>query len=76
VAIKKINLQQQKSKEVLNEVLIMRDKKNLNIVTYLDSYLVRNELWLVMEYMDGHTLNDIISEIGMSEGQIAAVFRE
>lgn len=32
VAIKQINLQQQNTKELLEEILIMRDKKNSNIV--------------------------------------------
>ncbi|NWV85771.1 PAK3 kinase, partial [Dasyornis broadbenti] len=40
------------------------------------SYLVNEELWLVMEYMDGHSLTDVISKMAMSEGQIAAVCRE
>lgn len=32
VAIKQINLRQQNTKELLEEILIMRDKKNSNIV--------------------------------------------
>lgn len=40
------------------------------------SYLVNKELWLTMEYVDGHSLMDVISKMGMSEGQIAAVCRE
>ncbi|NWT62417.1 PAK3 kinase, partial [Erythrocercus mccallii] len=40
------------------------------------SYLVDDQLWLVMEYMDGGTLRDVISVTHMSEGEIAAVSRE
>ncbi|NWZ74510.1 PAK1 kinase, partial [Acrocephalus arundinaceus] len=37
------------------------------------SYLVHEELWLVMEYMDGGTLKDVIREVQMSEDEIAVV---
>ncbi|XP_068034269.1 serine/threonine-protein kinase PAK 3-like isoform X2 [Anomalospiza imberbis] len=40
------------------------------------SYLVDEEVWLVMEYMDGGSLHDVIREIRMAEGEIAAVSRE
>ncbi|XP_032931976.1 serine/threonine-protein kinase PAK 1-like isoform X6 [Catharus ustulatus] len=54
----------------------MRDNKNNNIVNYVDSYLVHGELWLVMEYMDGGSLYDVITEASMEEGEIAVVSRE
>ncbi|NWZ67900.1 PAK3 kinase, partial [Acrocephalus arundinaceus] len=34
------------------------------------SYLVDEQLWLVMEYMDGGTLSDVINETHMSQGEI------
>ena len=40
------------------------------------SYLVDDELWLVMEYMDGGTLSDAINEMYISEDDMAAVSRE
>ncbi|NXQ55976.1 PAK3 kinase, partial [Anthoscopus minutus] len=40
------------------------------------SYLVHEELWLVMEYMDGGTLSDVINKSYMSEGEIAVVSKE
>lgn len=47
VAIKQMNLSQQPKKElIINEILVMRENKHPNIVNYLDSYLVSEELWV------------------------------
>ena len=47
VAIKQMNLAQQPKKElIINEIIVMRDNQNANVVNYLDSYLVNEELWV------------------------------
>ena len=47
VAIKQMNLSQQPKKElIINEILVMRDNQNPNVVNYLDSFLVGEELWV------------------------------
>ncbi|XP_053859950.1 serine/threonine-protein kinase PAK 3-like [Vidua macroura] len=77
VAIKKINLQGPRKKELkVNEFMLMKTNKNPNLVNYLDSYLVDGQLWLVMEYMDGGTLSNVISETHLSEDEMAAISRE
>ncbi|NWU32347.1 PAK3 kinase, partial [Dyaphorophyia castanea] len=77
VAIKKINLQGLTSKErTISEIRIMKMNRNPKLVNYLDSYLVGEQLWLVMEYMDGGTLSDVISETYLYEDEMAAVSRE
>ncbi|XP_054139560.1 serine/threonine-protein kinase PAK 3-like, partial [Melozone crissalis] len=77
VAIKKINLQGLRRKElIINEIRIMERCRSPNVVKYLDSYLVGEELWLVMEYMDGGALSDIIYKTCLSEYHIAAISRE
>ncbi|XP_074389722.1 serine/threonine-protein kinase PAK 3-like [Zonotrichia albicollis] len=77
VAIKIMSLKEEMSEELAaNEILAMRDNRNPNIVTYLDSYLVDAELWLAMEFMDGGTLFDVLRAVYLEEGQIGAVCRE
>ncbi|NXP59186.1 PAK3 kinase, partial [Chloropsis cyanopogon] len=76
VAVKQIDLQDQGCEEVLKEILVMREKKNPNIVTYLESYLVNETVLLVLEYMDGGSLADVITRKRMTVGHIATVCRE
>lgn len=51
VAIKQMNLSQQPKKElIINEILVMRENKHPNVVNYLDSYLVGEELWVMTDF--------------------------
>ncbi|KAF3917826.1 PAK-2p27 [Dactylellina cionopaga] len=77
VAIKQMNLEQQPKKDlIINEILVMRESKHQNIVNFMDSFLVRGDLWVVMEYMEGGSLTDVVTYNLMTEGQISAVCRE
>ncbi|XP_036397908.1 serine/threonine-protein kinase PAK 5-like [Megalops cyprinoides] len=74
VAVKKMDLRKQQRRELLfNEVLIMRDYRHQNVVDLYNSYLVGDELWVVMEFLEGGTLTDIVTHVRMNEEQIATV---
>ncbi|KAJ2159572.1 hypothetical protein GGF46_002934 [Coemansia sp. RSA 552] len=77
VAIKQMNLLKQPKKDlIINEILVMRESKHKNIVNFIDSFLHRGDLWVVMEYMEGGSLTDVVTNNLMTEGQIATVCRE
>ncbi|KAI1229602.1 hypothetical protein IHE44_0011793 [Lamprotornis superbus] len=57
------------------QVVIMRDHQHENVVEMYNSYLVGDELWVVMEFLEGGALTDIVTHTRMSEEQIAAVCR-
>ncbi|XP_028653034.1 serine/threonine-protein kinase PAK 4 isoform X2 [Erpetoichthys calabaricus] len=74
VAVKKMDLRKQQRRELLfNEVVIMRDYQHENVVEMYKSYLVGDELWVVMEFLEGGALTDIVTHTRMNEEQIAAV---
>ncbi|KAK4151515.1 hypothetical protein C8A00DRAFT_35844 [Chaetomidium leptoderma] len=80
VAIKQMDLAHQPRKElIVNEILVMRENKHPNIVNFLDAFLMDNdkELWVVMEYMEGGALTDVIENNPMiTEEQISTICLE
>ena len=73
-----MDLSHQPRKElIVNEILVMKESQHPNIVNYLESYLVKNnELWVVMEYMEGGALTDIIENNTLEEDQISSICLE
>ena len=80
VAIKQMDLAHQPRKElIVNEIMVMKDSRHRNIVNYLDAFLRNNntELWLVLEYMEGGALTDVIdNNPSISEEQISTICHE
>ncbi|XP_062824259.1 serine/threonine-protein kinase PAK 6 isoform X2 [Anolis carolinensis] len=74
VAVKMMDLRKQQRRELLfNEVVIMRDYQHDNVVEMYKSYLVGDELWVLMEFLQGGALTDILSQVRLNEEQIATV---
>lgn len=73
-----MDLSHQPRKElIVNEILVMKESQHPNIVNFLESYLVKNtELWVVMEYMEGGALTDIIENNTLEEDQISSICYE
>jgi protein-serine/threonine kinase len=64
---------------IVNEILVMRENKHPNIVNFLDAFLMDNdkELWVVMEYMEGGALTDVIENNPLiTEEQISTICLE
>lgn len=80
VAIKQMDLRSQPRKElIVNEIIVMKDSQHANIVNFLDSFLQEssNELWVVMEFMEGGALTDVIDNNQViQENQIATICAE
>ncbi|GAA5820467.1 hypothetical protein JCM11491_006831 [Sporobolomyces phaffii] len=78
VAIKQMDLSHQPRKElIVNEILVMKESQHPNIVNFLDSFLVNGaELWVVMEFMEGGALTDIIDSNSLEEEQISSICNE
>ena len=47
-----------------------------SIVNYVECFLLETELWIVMEYLEGGALTDVVLETVMDECQMATVTKE
>ncbi|EME43165.1 hypothetical protein DOTSEDRAFT_72520 [Dothistroma septosporum NZE10] len=80
VAIKQMDLRSQPRKElIVNEIIVMKESRHDNIVNFLDAFLQEEtfELWVVMEFMEGGALTDVIdNNPSITEEQIATICYE
>eukprot|EP01125_Pyxidicula_operculata_P000541 TRINITY_DN1054_c1_g2_i3.p1 TRINITY_DN1054_c1_g2~~TRINITY_DN1054_c1_g2_i3.p1 ORF type:complete len:1214 (-),score=426.28 TRINITY_DN1054_c1_g2_i3:252-3437(-) len=73
VAIKKIKLTKENQDQLEAEVYIMMSMEHENILLLKDCYYWKDKFWLVIEYMEGGALSDILqyhSTIQLTELQI------
>uniref|UniRef100_A0A914LTH2 non-specific serine/threonine protein kinase n=1 Tax=Meloidogyne incognita TaxID=6306 RepID=A0A914LTH2_MELIC len=78
VAVKRMAFKSQPKKEMLlTEIKVMQQYKHKNLVNYIDSYLVgADDLWVIMDFLNGGNLTDVVVKTELDEGQIAAVLKE
>ena len=77
VAMKRIDMsRQEKPSMLLVGIKVMKDFNHKNIINYIESFYVGNELSVIMEYLPGGALTDVVTETIMRDGQIAAVCSE
>ena len=84
VAIKMMNMDEPPGfplkARLFTEILMLKSCHHPNITAYVNSYMLPKQLWLVMEYIHGVTLEDIVdSNFGLhalNEQRIAAITRE
>lgn len=84
VAIKKLKIIKKGKNRlpfILREIEIIATSQNENIVKYIESFqMASEELWVVMEYMSGGSLYDMLklypSGFRFTEGEVAYIIRE
>ncbi|KFB47590.1 hypothetical protein ZHAS_00015558 [Anopheles sinensis] len=77
-AIKVIKLEPGDDIQIIQqEILMMRDCRHSNIISYFGSYMRHDKLWICMEFCGGGSLQDIYQVTGpLTELQIAYMCRE
>jgi len=79
VAVKKMEINNENIKLLATEISIMKSSKHPNVVEYIESYIVDERMWVVMEYMGGGCLTDVLEcfeDVALNEAQIAYATRE
>jgi len=79
VAVKVMDLKENYEEDLVSEIEMMKTSPHPNIVRYIDSFIVKDKIWVAMEFMSGGTLTDILDVfpyLHMKESEIAFIMLE
>jgi len=81
VAIKIIDLEntEEEIDDVQKEIAALSNMKSKNVTKYYESFVEGNNLWIIMEYLGGGSVKDVIlsnKEKGLEEVYIAIILKE
>lgn len=65
--------------DIHQEIAIMKElnRTRPQLVTYLSSYVVESSLWIIMEYLEGGSVSDILKQYGpLNEECCAYILKE
>jgi serine/threonine protein kinase len=66
-------------KDITTEIRIMKASVHPNIVNYINSYIVEDKLWVVMEFMAAGCLTEVLNQysaVRLTERHIATICLE
>eukprot|EP01105_Mastigella_eilhardi_P027434 TRINITY_DN845_c3_g1_i1.p1 TRINITY_DN845_c3_g1~~TRINITY_DN845_c3_g1_i1.p1 ORF type:complete len:442 (+),score=103.58 TRINITY_DN845_c3_g1_i1:56-1327(+) len=78
VAVKRMPLTQHNTRLLIAEIAILRTCRHPNIVEFIDAYMQEQSLWVVMEYMQGGCLTEVLDQfehVRLDTNQIAYVLQ-
>jgi hypothetical protein len=77
VAVKKIPVYAKlEQSRIADEIKATKEAEHPNIVNFIESFLSKEEIWIVMDYMDGGCILDLLTATILTEGHIAFICRE
>jgi len=80
MVLKRIRITKKNLHNAVSEVQTLHELKHENVVQFVNCFVVEyNELWILLEHIDGGTLSDIVDhfqDVPMCEQEIACVCKQ
>ncbi|KAF4977539.1 hypothetical protein FDECE_18344 [Fusarium decemcellulare] len=74
LAIKQVRLKNEVTARLTaKEIKASSDVSHFNIVKFVETYVWADQVWMIMEFVDGGTLTNVISLNSLKEGEIATI---